>query len=172
MALRPSPKTPRPGPAGRRKWIALAAQMLPALLVAVDNRVLSFAIPTISLEFNTSGIMLLWIIDSYPLVLAGLLVAMGTFGDRFGRRRLLMTGAAGFAFFSVAAAFAPTAEFLVGSRVGLGVFGAMLMPSTLSLIGISFIDRNQRRLTIAVWAAGFSAGAALGPLAGEVIVHR
>lgn len=97
---------------------------------------------------------------------------MGTCGDRFGRRRLLMTGAAGFAFFSVAAAFAPTAEFLVGSRVGLGVFGAMLMPSTLSLIRNVFIDRNQLRLAIAVWAAGFSAGAALGPLVGEVIVSR
>lgn len=172
MTLRHSPKTQRRGRADRRKWIALAALMLPVLLVAVDNTVLSFAMPAISLEFNTSGTTLLWIIDSYPLVLAGLLVAMGTFGDRFGRRRLLMTGATGFAFFSVAAAFAPTAEFLVASRVGLGFFGAMVMPSTLSLIRNIFSDRNQRRLAIAVWAAAFSAGAALGPLVGGVLLEH
>ncbi len=167
-----SPTHPRSGRAGRREWFALAALMLPVLLVAVDNTVLSFAMPAISLEFNTSGTMLLWIIDSYPLVLAGLLVAMGGYGDRFGRRRLLMTGATGFAIFSVAAAFAPTAEFLVASRVGLGVFGAMLMPSTLSLIRNIFTDRSQRRLAIAVWAAGFSAGAALGPLVGGALLER
>lgn len=158
--------------AGRREWWALAALMLPVLLVAVDNTVLSFAMPAISLAFNTSGTTLLWIIDSYPLVLAGLLVAMGSFGDRFGRRRMLMIGATGFAAFSVAAAFAPTAELLVAARVGLGVFGAMLMPSTLSLIRNIFMDRNQRRLAVAVWAAGFSAGAALGPLVGGVLLEH
>lgn len=166
----PTATTPRR--AGRREWLALTALILPVLLVAVDNTVLSFAMPSISLEFNTSGTTLLWIIDSYPLVLAGLLVAMGSFGDRFGRRRLLMIGAAGFAVFSVIAAFAPTAEFLVASRVGLGVFGAMLMPSTLSLIRNIFADRNQRRLAIAVWAAGFSAGAALGPIVGGVLLEH
>ncbi|NJC24084.1 DHA2 family multidrug resistance protein-like MFS transporter [Arthrobacter pigmenti] len=158
--------------AGRREWMALAALMLPVLLVAVDNTVLSFAMPEISLAFNTSGTTLLWIIDSYPLVLAGLLVAMGSFGDRFGRRRLLMIGATGFAVISVVAAFAPTAEFLVAARVGLGVFGAMLMPSTLSLIRNIFLDRNQRRVAIAVWAAGFSAGAALGPLVGGALLEH
>ncbi|WP_373461924.1 MFS transporter [Arthrobacter sp. V4I6] len=171
-AFEQSLKTQRPGRAGKREWVALAALMLPVLLVAVDNTVLSFAMPAISLEFNTSGTTLLWIIDSYPLVLAGLLVAMGGFGDRFGRRRLLMTGATGFAIFSAVAAFAPTAEFLVASRVGLGVFGAMLMPSTLSLIRNIFSDRNQRRLAIAVWAAGFSAGAALGPLVGGALLEH
>src|SRR5215217_3379649 len=143
--------------AGRREWFSLAVLMLPVLLVSVDNTVLSFALPEISRYFATSGTTLLWIVDSYPLVLAGLLVAMGSLGDRFGRRRLLMIGAAGFALFSVVAAFAPTAAFLVASRVGLGVFGAMLMPSTLSLIRNIFADRNQRRIAIAVWAAGFSA---------------
>ncbi|MFJ6280376.1 MFS transporter [Arthrobacter subterraneus] len=158
--------------AGRREWWALAALMLPVLLVAVDNTVLSFAMPEISLAFNTSGTTLLWIIDSYPLVLAGLLVAMGSFGDRFGRRRMLMIGATGFAAFSVAAAFAPSAELLVAARVGLGVFGAMLMPSTLSLIRNIFTDRDQRRLAVAVWAAGFSAGAALGPLVGGALLEH
>lgn len=163
---------PKAQMAGRREWAALAALMLPVLLVAVDNTVLSFAMPEISLAFNTSGTTLLWIIDSYPLVLAGLLVAMGSLGDRFGRRRLLMIGATGFALFSVIAAFAPTAELLVAARVGLGVFGAMLMPSTLSLIRNIFLDRNQRRLAVAVWAAGFSAGAALGPLVGGALLEH
>jgi DHA2 family multidrug resistance protein-like MFS transporter len=158
--------------AGRREWFSLAVLMLPVLLVSVDNTVLSFALPEISRYFATSGTTLLWIVDSYPLVLAGLLVAMGSLGDRFGRRRLLMIGAAGFALFSVVAAFAPTAAFLVASRVGLGVFGAMLMPSTLSLIRNIFADRNQRRIAIAVWAAGFSAGAALGPLLGGALLEH
>ncbi len=166
-----SPALPVP-PAGRREWFALAVLMLPVLLVSIDNTVLSFALPEISRHFATSGTTLLWIVDSYPLVLAGLLVAMGSFGDRFGRRRLLMIGAAGFAVVSVVAAFAPTAAFLVGARVGLGVFGAMLMPSTLSLIRNIFLDRNQRRIAIAVWAAGFSAGAAMGPLLGGVLLEH
>jgi DHA2 family multidrug resistance protein-like MFS transporter len=146
--------------------------MLPVLLVAVDNTVLSFAMPAISLAFATTGTTQLWIIDSYPLVLAGLLVAMGSLGDRFGRRRLLIIGAWGFAVFSIAAAFAPSAAALVGARVGLGVFGAMLMPSTLSLIRNIFTDRDQRRVAIAVWAAGFSAGAALGPLLGGALLEH
>jgi DHA2 family multidrug resistance protein-like MFS transporter len=146
--------------------------MLPVLLVAVDNTVLSFAMPAISLAFATTGTTQLWIIDSYPLVLAGLLVAMGSLGDRFGRRRLLIIGAWGFAAFSIAAAFAPSAAALVGARVGLGVFGAMLMPSTLSLIRNIFTDRDQRRVAIAVWAAGFSAGAALGPLLGGALLEH
>ncbi|NMR31397.1 MFS transporter [Crystallibacter degradans] len=158
--------------AGRKEWTALAALMLPVLLVAVDNTVLSFALPAISLEFNTSGTTLLWIIDIYPLVLAGLLVAMGSLGDRFGRRRMLITGAVGFAAFSALAAFAPSAEVLVAARAGLGIFGAMLMPATLSLIRNIFTDRGQRRLAIAVWAAGFSAGAALGPILGGLLLEH
>ncbi|MCG2621908.1 MFS transporter [Arthrobacter sp. I2-34] len=158
--------------AGRKEWTALAVLMLPVLLVAVDNTVLSFAVPAISLALNTTGTTLLWIIDIYPLVLAGLLVAMGSLGDRFGRRRMLMIGAAGFAALSVAAAFAPSAEALVAARAGLGVFGAMLMPATLSLIRNIFTDRRQRRMAIAVWAAGFSAGAAVGPLVGGVLLEH
>lgn len=158
--------------AGTREWLALAVLMLPVLLVSVDNTVLSFAIPAISLDFNTTGTTLLWIIDIYPLVLAALLVAMGSLGDRFGRRRLLIIGAVGFGVFSILAAYAPTAGYLVATRVGMGVFGAMLMPSTLSLLRNIFTDRNQRRLAIAIWGSGFSAGAALGPLVGGVLLEH
>lgn len=155
-----------------RGWMALAVLMLPVLLVSVDNTVLSFALPDIALDLQPSSAEQLWIIDVYPLVLAGLLVTMGTLGDRFGRRRLLLIGATGFAIVSAASAFAPTAGALIAGRALMGVFGAMLMPSTLSLIRTIFTDQDQRRLAIAIWAAGFSAGAALGPIVGGFLLEH
>jgi len=153
--------TPEAQLATRRRWLALVVLMLPVLLVSIDNTVLSFALPAISEALRPSGTGLLWIIDAYPLVLAGLLVPMGSLGDRLGRRRMLLVGATGFAALSVVAAFAPTAEALIAARAALGFFGAMLMPSTLSLLRNIFLDRNERRLAIAIWAAGFAAGGAL-----------
>lgn len=161
-----------PARAGAREWLALAVLMLPVLLVSVDNTVLNFALPAISEALRPSGVALLWIVDAYPLVLAGLLVAMGSLADRIGRRRLLLVGTAGFAALSAAAAFAPSAELLVAARAALGVFGAMIMPATLSLLRSIFADRAQRRLAIAVWAAGFAAGAALGPIVGGILLER
>ena len=158
--------------AGLREWTALVVLMLPVLLVSVDNTVLNFALPAISEALRPSGVQLLWMIDVYPLVLAGLLVPMGSLGDRFGRRRLLLIGAVGFAAVSAAAAFAPSAELLIAARALLGVFGAMLMPSTLSLLRSIFVDREQRRLAIAVWASGFAGGSALGPLVGGVLLEH
>lgn len=158
--------------AGARGWAALAVLMLPVLLVSIDNTVLSFALPEISLALAPTGAEQLWIIDVYPLVLAGLLVTMGTLGDRFGRRKMLLIGSTGFAIVSVIAAFAPTAWALIGSRALLGFFGAMLMPSTMSLLRSIFRQREQRRLAIAIWAAAFSAGAALGPIVGGVLLEH
>ncbi|MFB0833839.1 MFS transporter [Arthrobacter halodurans] len=155
-----------------RRWAALAVLMFPVLLVAVDNTVLSFAVPALSTALAPSGQQLLWIIDIYPLVLAGLLVPMGSLGDRLGRRRLLLIGGTGFAAVSAAAAFAPTAETLIAARALLGVFGAMLMPATLSLIRNIFTDDSERRTAIAVWAAGFSGGAALGPILGGWLLEH
>ena len=155
-----------------RDWVALALLMFPVLLVAVDNTALTFALPAIARSLSASGVQLLWIIDAYPLVLAGLLVAMGSLGDRIGRRRLLFVGSAGFAAVSAATAFAPSAEWLIAGRAGLGLFGAMLMPSTLSLIRNIFPHPNRRRLAVAIWAAGFSGGAALGPIAGGWLVEH
>ncbi|GAA2131386.1 MFS transporter [Arthrobacter humicola] len=155
-----------------RDWVALALLMFPVLLVAVDNTALTFALPAIARSLSASGVQLLWIIDAYPLVLAGLLVAMGSLGDRIGRRRLLFVGSAGFAAVSAATAFAPSAEWLIAGRAGLGLFGAMLMPSTLSLIRNIFPQPNRRRLAVAIWAAGFSGGAALGPIAGGWLVEH
>ncbi|WP_194422315.1 MFS transporter [Microbacterium abyssi] len=158
--------------AGARAWLALAVLMLPVLLVSVDNTVLSFALPEIAIALAPSGAEQLWIIDAYPLVLAGLLVTMGTLGDHFGRRRMLLIGATGFAAVSVLAAFAPTAGLLIAARALLGFFGAMLMPSTLSLLRSIFLNRDQRRMAIAVWASAFSAGSALGPIVGGFLLEH
>lgn len=158
--------------AGRREWLGLAVLMLPVLLISVDNTVLSFAIPSLSQALAPSGTELLWIVDIYALILAGLLVPMGALGDRIGRRRLLLLGSAGFGLVSAAAAFVPSAGALIGARALLGLFGAMLMPATLSLIRNIFTVPSQRRIAIAVWAAGFSGGAALGPIVGGVLLEH
>ncbi|WP_144795338.1 MFS transporter [Microbacterium paludicola] len=158
--------------AGARAWVALAVLMLPVLLVSVDNTVLSFALPEIAIALTPTGAEQLWIIDAYPLVLAGLLVTMGTLGDRFGRRRMLLIGATGFAAVSVVAAMAPSAALLIAARALLGLFGAMLMPSTLSLLRSIFLNRDQRRMAIAVWASAFSAGSALGPIVGGFLLEH
>jgi len=169
--FRPDPVRGKQHGAGRR-WLALGALMFPVLLIAVDNTVLSFAVPSLSLALQPSGTELLWIIDVYALVLAGLLVPMGSIGDRIGRRKLLLIGATGFALVSVLASFATNAGQLIGARALLGVFGAMLMPATLSLIRNIFTDPTERRTAIAVWAACFSGGAALGPLAGGLLLEH
>ncbi len=167
----PTPAAAEPT-AGPRQWAALAVLMLPVLLVSIDNTVLSFALPQISASLSPSGTQLLWVVDIYPLMLAGLLVTMGTLGDRVGRRRLLLIGATGFGAVSVYAAFAQDATHLVVARALLGIFGATLMPSTLSLLRNVFLDANQRRLAIAVWASAFSGGAALGPIVGGWLLEH
>ena len=158
--------------AGSRQWAGLVVLMLPVLLISIDNTVLSFALPQIAQDLRPTAAAQLWIVDAYPLVLAGLLVAMGNLGDRFGRRRMLIIGTAGFGVVSALAAFAPSADLLIAARVLLGIFGAMLMPSTLSLLRNLFTDRRQRRLAIAIWASGFSAGSAIGPVVGGVLLEH
>lgn len=166
--LNGSPTTATP----KRAWLALAVLTLPVLLIAIDNTVLAFALPSIAEDFRPAASTQLWIVDVYSLVLAALLVAMGGLGDRFGRRRLLLIGATGFAVVSVAAAFAPSAQYLVLARAVLGVFGAMLMPSTLSLIRNIFTDASARRLAIAIWASCFTAGSTLGPIVGGALLQH
>ncbi|MHA6797201.1 MFS transporter [Pseudonocardia bannensis] len=172
ITLPRTPARPAPTRAGRREWLALVALFLPTLLVAIDNTILSFALPAISSALAPNGTELLWVVDIYPLVLAGLLVTMGTLGDRIGRRRLLMIGVAGFGAVSLVAAFATDATQLVAARAVLGFFGAMLMPSTLALLRALFADRGQRRTALAIWATGFAAGAALGPIVGGLLLQH
>jgi DHA2 family multidrug resistance protein-like MFS transporter len=163
--------TPPPR-AGRREWVGLAVIALPCLLYSMDLTVLFLAVPELSADLEPSSSQLLWISDIYGFLLAGLLITMGTLGDRIGRRRLLLIGAAAFGAASVLAAFSTTAEMLIASRALLGVAAATLAPSTLSLIRNMFLDDRQRTVAIAVWVTSFSAGAAIGPIAGGVLLEH
>ncbi|OZM71419.1 MFS transporter [Amycolatopsis antarctica] len=156
----------------RGRWLALAVLVLPVLLISVDMTVLGFALPYLSEDLAPSGTQQLWIVDIYSFVLAGLLVLMGTLGDRIGRRKLLLFGAVAFGVASVVAAFASTPELLIAARALLGLGGATLMPSTLSLLRNIFLDARERRLAIAVWSAGFSGGMALGPVVGGWLLEH
>src|SRR3712207_5587131 len=160
-----------PPRAGRREWIGLAVLMLPTLLIVMDLTVLHLAVPHLSADLQPSSAQLLWIVDIYGFLIAGALMTMGTLGDRIGRRRLLLIGAAVFGFASVLAAFSPSAELLIASRALLGVAGATLMPSTLALIRGMFLDPRQRSAAIGMWISGFSAGSAIGPLIGGALLE-
>jgi DHA2 family multidrug resistance protein-like MFS transporter len=157
--------------AGTREWIGLSVLALPAFVIALDFSVLNLAVPEISRQLMPSATGLLWIVDIYGLMLAGFLVTMGTLGDRIGRRRLLMIGAAGFGLASVAAAYSVSATMLIGARAVLGVAGATLMPSTLSLISTMFPEERQRTVAIAVWSTSLPLGGAVGPLVGGAMLQ-
>ena len=129
-----------PPKAGRREWIGLAVLALACLLYVMDLTVLHLAVPALSADLQPTSAQLLWIIDIYGFFVAGSLITMGTLGDRIGRRRLLMIGATAFGLVSILAAFSPTAEWLIVSRALLGIAGATLAPSTLSLIRNMFLD--------------------------------
>ncbi|HEV8559754.1 MAG TPA: MFS transporter [Actinophytocola sp.] len=158
--------------AGRREWVGLATLMLPLLLVSMDVSVLFFAVPFINADLTPTATQQLWIFDVYGFVLAGLLITMGWLGDRIGRRRLLMIGAAGFGAASVLAAYAPSAELLILARALLGIGGATLMPSTVALIRSMFHDEKQRGVAITIWTSGLTFGVSLGPiLSGLLLEH-
>src|SRR5262245_58565917 len=158
--------------AGRREWVGLGVLALACLLYAMDLTVLHLAVPALSAELQPSSAQLLWITDIYGFMVAGFLVTMGTLGDRIGRRRLLLAGAAAFGVVSVLAALASSPEQLIASRALLGVAGATLAPSTLSLLFVMFTDPRQRATAIGVWIAAFSAGGAIGPVLGGVLLER
>jgi DHA2 family multidrug resistance protein-like MFS transporter len=160
-----------PRSAGRREWAGLAVIALPCLVYAMDLTVLNLAVPKLSEDLQPSSTQLLWIVDIYGFLVAGLLVTMGTLGDRIGRRRLLLAGAAAFAVASVLAAFSTSAGMLIAARALLGVAGATLAPSTLSLIRNMFADPRQRTVAVSVWITSFSVGGAVGPLVGGVLLE-
>ncbi|MCO1582078.1 MFS transporter [Crossiella sp. SN42] len=158
--------------AGVRQWLGLAVLVLPALLVAMDLSILLFAVPFLSAELQPTGGQLLWIMDVYGFLLAGLLVTMGTLGDRIGRRKLLVAGGVLFGLASVLAANATSPELLIAARVLLGVGGATLAPSTLALIRAMFQNATQRATAISVWTAAFAGGAVLGPVLGGLLLEN
>lgn len=168
--LRPAATTeaaPRPG-----RWLALCVLVLAVLLVAVDATVLGLATPYISEDLEPTGTQLLWIGDVYSFVIAGLLVSMGSLGDRVGRKRILLCGATAFGAISVLNAYATTPETMILARALLGVAGATLMPATLALIRNLFHDPRERSLAIGVWGAAASAGTAIGPITGGFLLEH
>ena len=164
--------TPSPPRAGTREWLGLAVLALPSVIYAMDLTVLNLAVPQLTRDLAPSAAELLWIVDIYGFLVAGALVTMGTLGDRIGRRRLLLVGAAAFGAASAVAAFAQSPAQLIAARALQGIAGATLAPSTLSLIRNLFPDESQRQTAIAVWIASFSAGGALGPVLGGVLLEH
>lgn len=157
--------------ATRREWIGLAALALPCLLYTMDLTVLNLAVPHLVADLKPSAVQLLWIVDIYGFLIAGSLITMGTLGDRIGRRKVLLAGAVLFGIASVIAAFSTSAEMLIAARALLGIAGATLAPSTLSLIRNMFHDPAERTFAISIWATSYSVGAAIGPLLGGVLLE-
>lgn len=166
-----TPRQPTPRFSARDRW-ALAALSMPVLITGIDFTVLMIAVPDLSRDLNPSANELLWIIDIYGVFLAGLLVLMGTLGDRYGKRRLLTWGSAAFSAASVLCAFAWSGGALMAGRALLGIAGAMLMPSTLALIPTLFPDPGKRRRALAIWTAAFAGGTGIGPILGGFMLEH
>ncbi len=158
------------GKATPREWVGLAIIALPCILYAMDLTVLNLAVPSLSADLKPTAAQQLWIVDIYGFLAAGSLLVMGTLGDRIGRRKLLLIGSASFGLLSMVAAFARSPEMLILARALLGVAGATMAPSTLSLISNMFRDDRQRTFAVSVWVASFSFGGAVGPVVGGLIL--
>lgn len=165
-----TPRTPPPR-AGAREWLALAVLGVPAVLVMMNMSVLYLALPSVTADLSPSATGQLWITDMYGFTVAGFLVTMGSLGDRFGHRRVLIGGAVVFAVGSVAAAYAGDTGLLIAARACQGVGAAGLAPASLAVIRHLFADPEQRRFAITVWMLSFMAGGALGPLIGGALLH-
>ncbi|HEX9509771.1 MAG TPA: MFS transporter [Puia sp.] len=158
--------------AGRREWLGLASLAMPTLLLSVDTSVLYLALPHLSAGLSASSTQQLWIMDIYGFMIAGFLITMGTLGDRIGRRKLLLIGAAAFGSASVLAAFSTTAGLLIAARALMGIAGATLMPSTLALISNMFLNPRQRATAISLWMSCFLVGMIVGPLIGGIMLEK
>lgn len=154
------------------RWLVLIAVLLAFVPIVIDMTILHIAVPSLTLALGASGTEILWIIDIYPLMMAGLLVPMGTLADRLGHRRTLLIGLSVFLVASVIAAFAPTAPVLIGARVLLAVGASMVMPNVLAIIRQTFDDPKERGMALGLWGTIGSAGAALGPLAGGALLEH
>ncbi|AHG63455.1 MFS transporter [Advenella mimigardefordensis] len=155
----------------RNRWLVLAIVSSALLLIVIDMTVLYTALPRLTHELQASASQKLWIINAYPLVVAGLLPGLGALGDRIGHKQLFLSGLLVFGLASVIAAFAPGAEVLIASRVLLAMGAAMMMPATLSIIRLTFEDDKERAFAIGIWAAVASGGAAFGPVVGGILLE-
>jgi EmrB/QacA subfamily drug resistance transporter len=156
----------------RQRWRTLAVLCLTLVLVSLDNTILNVAIPTLAREFDATASQLQWIVDSYVLVFAGLLLTFGFLGDKFGRRRALMAGMAIFGVGSVAASMSGSAGQLIACRALMGVGSAFIMPATLSILTNTFRDAKERAKAIAIWAGCAGLGVALGPVTGGWLLEH
>jgi DHA2 family multidrug resistance protein-like MFS transporter len=163
---------PTPSRTGVRAWLGLLAVLGPVLLVSMDGSILFLALPSIGRALDPGAGQTLWILDGYGFAVSSLLIAFGNIGDRYGRLRLLLAGAAVFGLGSAAAAFAPSPELLIAARVLMGVAGATLLPSALAVLGELFPDPRQRARAIGIFAATFAAGFAIGPVLGGLLLER
>lgn len=154
-----------------REWAGLILLMLPMLTISTDLTVLFLALPTITVDLDPTASQSLWIMHVYGFLIAGFLVTMGRLSDRIGSRRMLHIGAVAFAALSVVAAFSVSADMLIIVRALLGIAGATLMPSLLSLLRTMFRDDVQRRMAIAIMMSSFAVGTAIGPLVGGVLLE-
>ncbi|HEJ0421218.1 TPA: MFS transporter [Citrobacter koseri] len=155
-----------------RQWLMLMIIVLVYIPVAIDATVLHVAAPTLSMTLGASGNELLWIIDIYSLVMAGMVLPMGALGDRIGFKRLLLLGGVLFGLASLAAAFAHSASWLIATRAILAIGAAMIVPATLAGIRATFSEARHRNMALGVWAAVGSGGAAFGPLVGGMLLEH
>lgn len=154
-----------------RRWLALAVLSLSLLIVTMDVTILTVALPEMARDLRPTSVELLWIVDVYSLVVAGLLVTASAIGDRFGRRNVLIGGYVLFGLASLLVFFADSAEAVIAVRALLGIGGAMIMPTTLSMIRTLFSNPRERATALGLWAAVAGAGAALGPVVGGVLLE-
>ncbi|WP_134738759.1 MFS transporter [Nocardioides sp. 503] len=166
------PDTGEQAPSVRRRWAGLAVLSASLLVVVMDMTILNLALPDMSADLRPSSVELLWMVDAYPLVLAGLLVAAGSLGDRWGRRRMLVAGFSVFALASLLVLVADSPGEVIAVRAFLGAGGAMIMPSTLSLIRTLFSDPRERATALGVWGSVAAVGGALGPIVGGALLER
>ena len=155
-----------------RRWIALGILCLSLLMAVVDNTIVNVALPTLNRDLEASTTQLQWIVDAYTLVFSALLLTMGHFGDRFGRKRALQLGLLLFAITSAAAAMATTSGQLIGARALMGIGAALIFPATLAILVNMFTDPKERAAAIGIWTAMVGVAVAIGPITGGLLLEH